>query len=204
LAIRRFDENGMSKMKQPKPELEKDWVDVDRGGQMALARLIGANQRAGQVAAVLVALVGFGNCVYISHSEIGAALGCHPRTVGRALKYLVQNKWVVARKAEFGSSDLYTLNSHLVWSGKREFLKMSKLKDPLMIGGQEQPFLVKLPRSEWARPRREVEGNTGRPDDPRQADGTRAMVRWGPTTRLRFEAARHIGRVYHPGQSLQP
>ena len=130
-----------------------------------------------------MALVGFGNCVYISHSEIGAALGCHPRTVGRALKYLVQNKWVVARKAEFGSSNLYTLNSHLVWSGKREFLKMSKLKDPLMIGGQEQPFLVKLPRSEWARPRREVEGNTGRPDDPRQADGTRAMVRWGPRRR---------------------
>ncbi len=151
-----------------------------------MARLIGANQRAGQVAAVLVALIGFGNSVYISHSEIGASLGCHPRTVGRAMKYLVQNKWVVARKADFGSSNLYTLNSHLVWSGKREFLKMSKLKHPLMIGGQEQPFLVKLPRSEWARPRREVEGNTGRPDDPRQADGPRAMVRWGPDDEIAF------------------
>ena len=172
--------------KMPELDPPTPWVQTDRGGQMAMAKLIGANQRAAQVAAVLMALTNFGNSVYISHGEIGALLNCHPRTVGRAMKYLVQNKWVLVSKAQFGGMNLYTMNSHLVWQGKREFLKMSKLKDPLMVAGREQPGFVRLPQSEWARPRREVEKESGQAHDWRQEPGPRSMVEYGPDDEIPF------------------
>lgn len=146
----------------PLLEPKTAWVQVERAGVAALGRLVAVQPGAARVMLVLLSAVHTGNSVYASQAELADRAGCSPATVARALKYLTDNQWIEKTKAEFGGVNLYVLNDRLAWHGKRSMIKHTKFSADLLVDGEVQHGEVRLPKSEWARPRRL--GNTAEVD----------------------------------------
>lgn len=146
----------MSDVLPQKPQ-PKGWVQTEREAHEAWSQLILKSPTAARLMHLLVARTGDHNAVVVSQPTLAKLLGCHPNTVGNAVKLLVEDRWLeVRRVGGAGSSNAYVLNDRVVWSGKREGLRYSLFSATVIVSDQEQPdrdlighqtALRKLPRT---------------------------------------------------------
>ena len=129
-----------AKLGTPVASGPRTWVQTERAGHEAWARLTLERPRAAAVMHQLVANMGHQNAVVISQKTLAKLLGCNPRTVQRALDDLVAGRWVqVVRLNGPGTVAAYVVNSAVAWGEKREHLRLSVFHATVVADAEDQP-----------------------------------------------------------------
>jgi hypothetical protein len=119
----------------------------DPTGIKALRVLTTTNPTASIVFQFMYQHMGKDNCLVASQLAIGNAIGYSRQTVAKAIKYLIEYRYVAMFKS--GHSNVYTLNADLVWrtSGSERVNAMLQGSVLLDLEEQEKEVKVKINRN---------------------------------------------------------
>ena len=116
------------------------WVQTDREAHEAWAILMRKSPAAAELLHLLVARMGQHNAVVISQATLAELMKRNKRTVSRAVKQLVEGRWVEVRQiGQRGSVNAYVINDRVAWNGKRENMRYSLFSAHVILSETEQP-----------------------------------------------------------------
>lgn len=142
------DEN-MSKIAAP-PEIGRkvqvqpgghggSWVQTERAGHEAWARLGIRSPIASAILHTLVARMGNQNAVVISQKTLAGLIGVTDRSVRSAVQLLTAERWMqVVRLNGPGTVCAYVVNSAVAWGEKREKLSLSVFSANVVADAEDQ------------------------------------------------------------------
>jgi hypothetical protein len=97
------------------------WVQTERKALEAWAHLTMTSPRASALLQHLVARMGHQNAVVIAQKTLAKMMGCSVDTVQRAVRDLVNGKWIqVIQIGQNGTINAYVVNSDVVWGEARD------------------------------------------------------------------------------------
>lgn len=115
-----------------------NWVQTERSAHEAWAKLISEKPRAAMLLHHLVAQMGSLNAVVIGQDVLAKLMGVHIRTVARAVKDLVDGRWIETVRIGKGKECAYIVNSRVAWGQKRENLRLSVFHAVVIADYHEQ------------------------------------------------------------------
>ncbi len=116
------------------------WVQTDRAGHEAFARLVMRRPRAASLMHVLISRMGEHNAVVTSQKNLARLLGCHVNTIIRALRDLESDRWIEVRQiGGTGSINAYVVNDRVAWHGPRDGIRHSLFSATVLVSDDEQP-----------------------------------------------------------------
>lgn len=123
----------------PAPRRGASWVQTERAAHEAWARLSMANPRAGALMHLIVARMGPGNALVVSQKVLAAMMGCHERTVRRAVADLVAERYIqVVQLGHAGTVNAYVVNSAIAWGQARDQLHLATFTATVLASADEQ------------------------------------------------------------------
>lgn len=135
----------------PKP-VKGHWVQTEREAHEAWAALLRTNPRAAEMLHLLVARIGDHNAVVISQKTLGALMGRSTRTIRRAVKDLVEGRWIEIRQlGETGTVNAYVINDRVAWARHRDGLRYSLFSAAVVLSEAEQPDKAEIGAQEALR-----------------------------------------------------
>ena len=115
------------------------WVQTERSGHEAWARLAIKSPIAAAVMHTLTARMGDKNAVVISQKTIAALLGVTDRSVRTAVQLLTAEQWVqVIRLNGPGTVCAYVVNSRIAWAERRDKLCLSVFSANVVADADDQ------------------------------------------------------------------
>lgn len=97
------------------------FVQVEREALEALSTLIAANPKAAQLLTKMVAFMGEKNALVVSQTVLAQITGMSHSTAKRALKQLVDDRWVqVVQIGNRGTTNAYVINDRVAWAQPRD------------------------------------------------------------------------------------
>lgn len=133
----------------------RNWVQTERAGHEAIARLIGQAPMAARLIEVLIANMGEGNAVVASQTTLGELLGrgvnengkpVHRNSVRKAVKTLESEQFIeVVQIGGKGGALAYVINSRVAWHGKREGIRYARFSAEVLASETEQYSIDDLP-----------------------------------------------------------
>ena len=116
------------------------WVQTERAGHEAWAKLTMESPKAAAVMHHLVANMGHQNAVVISQRTLAKMLGCSLRTIKYAVADLVDGKWVqVVQIGQHGTVNAYVVNSTVAWGESRDMIgRLSVFHAAVVADADEQ------------------------------------------------------------------
>lgn len=116
------------------------WVQTDRAVHEAWARLCVKKPKAGALVHLLTAHMERGdNTVVLSHNLMAKMMGCSTDTIKRAIKALVEERWIQVVHLGPGTVSAYRVNSRVGWTGSRESIRYSKFSARIIADRDDQP-----------------------------------------------------------------
>lgn len=126
----------------------QNWVQTERAGHEAIARLIGQSPMAARLIEVLIANMGEGNAVVASQTTLGELLGrgvnkdgkpVHRNSVRKAIKTLEAEQFIeVVQVGGKGGALAYVINSRVAWHGKRDGIRYARFSAEVLASETEQ------------------------------------------------------------------
>lgn len=102
------------------------WVQTERKAHEAWASLIGRKPAAARVMHLLVANMGEMNAVVVSQKTLAKMIGSSVDTVQRALRVLVDERWIQVVKLNGpGTVAAHVINDRVAWGRARDQLRVS-------------------------------------------------------------------------------
>lgn len=133
----------------------RNWVQTERAGHEAIARLIGQSPMAARLIEVLIANMGDGNAVVASQTTLGELLGrgvnqsgkpVHRNSVRKAINTLEAEQFVeVVQVGGKGGALAYVINSRVAWHGKRDGIRYARFSAEVLASESEQNGIDDLP-----------------------------------------------------------
>lgn len=115
------------------------WVQTERAGHEAWARLGIRSPIAAAILHTLIARMGNQNAVVISQKTIAGLIGVTDRSVRSAIQLLTAERWMqVVRLNGPGTVCAYVVNSAIAWSEKREKLHLSTFSATVVADADDQ------------------------------------------------------------------
>jgi len=116
------------------------WVQTDKSSHEAWARLLVREPKAGALLHMLIAHMNNGRdpVVVIPQKLLAKMLGCHARTIKRAVRVLVAENWIEAVQLGPGTVAAYRINSRAAWTATRDDIKMSKFNALIIADWHDQ------------------------------------------------------------------
>ncbi|MGH8845954.1 MAG: helix-turn-helix domain-containing protein [Polaromonas sp.] len=98
-----------------------------------------SNPRAGALMHFLVARMGQGNALVVSQKVLAAMMGCHERTIRRAVADLVAERYIqVVQLGHAGTVNAYVVNSAVAWGQPRDQLHLATFTATVLASADEQ------------------------------------------------------------------
>lgn len=118
----------------------KTWVQTERKAHEDWADLIKTKPTAAMVLHKLVARMENKNAVVISQKVLAQLVGCHERTITRAVADLVKANWIDVKYLNGpGTVAGYIINDRVAWGEKRENLRLSQFSANVIVSADDQP-----------------------------------------------------------------
>lgn len=115
------------------------WVQTERAGHEAWARLTIKHPIASSVMHTLVARMGKQNAVVISQKTLSALIGVTDRSIRTAIATLVTDRWIqVVRLNGPGTVAAYVVNSVVSWSDNRSNLHLAAFTATIVADADDQ------------------------------------------------------------------
>jgi DNA-binding transcriptional MocR family regulator len=116
------------------------WVQTDRATHEAWARLIARRPRAAALMHQLVAQMDRReNTVVVSQKTLAKIMGVSDRTISRAVKELVEERWIeVVKLNGAGSVNAYRVNDRVAWGQRRDQLHLSRFSATVVADRADQ------------------------------------------------------------------
>ncbi len=115
------------------------WVQTERAAHEAWARLCMSKPRAAALAHHLVAQMGHQNAVVVSQKVLSKLMGCSVETIKRAVRDLVQERWVqVVQLNGPGTVGAYIINDRVAWAQSRDQLRLSTFSATVVADVDDQ------------------------------------------------------------------
>lgn len=181
------------------PNWVGSWVQTDRAGHEAFARLVIKKPRAAALMHTLIANMADHNAVVISQKALAKMLDCHVNTVIKAIRDLQNDAWIEVRQiGGSGSVNAYVVNDRIAWHGKRENIRYSSFSAQVVLSSAEQPDEAELDQPQTLRQfprvqRGEKQLPSGPGEPPPSEPALPGMDRDLPSLKERDEEARPIG-----------
>lgn len=115
------------------------WVQTERAGHEAWARLGIRSPIASAILHTLVARMGNQNAVVVSQKTLASLIGVTDRSVRSAIQLLTAERWMqVVRLNGPGTVCAYVVNSAVAWGEKREKLSLSVFSANVIADAEDQ------------------------------------------------------------------
>jgi hypothetical protein len=115
------------------------WVQTERKAHEAWANLIGRKPAAARVMHLLVANMGEQNAVVVSQKTLAKMMGSSIDTVQRALRILVDERWVQVVKLNGpGTVAAHVVNDRVAWGQPRDELRVSVFSAAIVADAADQ------------------------------------------------------------------
>lgn len=115
------------------------WVQTERSGHEAWARLSIKSPLAAAVMHVLVARMGSKNALVVSQKTLAKIVGVTDRSIRTAISVLVDQRWVQVVKINGpGTVAAYVVNSAVAWSQARENLHLAAFSATVIADKDDQ------------------------------------------------------------------
>lgn len=115
------------------------WVQTERRAHEDWAALIGRKPKAAALLHHLVAKMGHQNAVVISQKTLSLLMACSLDTVQRALRILVDERWIqVVKMNGPGTVAAYVVNDRVAWGQPRDQLCLSVFSATVVANSEEQ------------------------------------------------------------------
>lgn len=115
------------------------WVQTERKAHEDWAALIGRKPKAAALLHHLVAKMGQQNAVVISQKTLSLLMGCSLDTVQRALRVLVDERWIqIVKMNGPGTVAAYVVNDRVAWGQPRDQLRLSVFSATVVANSDEQ------------------------------------------------------------------
>lgn len=102
------------------------WVQTERAAHESWGRLTRTNPMASALLHELVGNMGSQNAVVTSQKTLAKMVGCHTKTIQRAVEVLVADRWIsVVSMGGAGTVNAYVVNDQVAWGQSRD--KMATL-----------------------------------------------------------------------------
>lgn len=88
---------------------------------------------------LLVAEMGRGNAVVVSHKTMAKLLGFSDRAIRNGVTVLEQGNWVQVVRLGAGRECAYVLNSRVAWTEKRDNLRLARFSAEVIADLADQP-----------------------------------------------------------------
>jgi len=132
-------EKGKRELGTPVGVGPRQWVQVDRRALEQWASLSSRNPRASALMHVIVARMSHQNALVCSQKLLAKLMGVSTDTVQRALKVLVEEKWVQVVKLNGpGNVCAYVVNSAVAWGEKRDQMRLSVFHATVLADEDDQ------------------------------------------------------------------
>lgn len=115
------------------------WVQTERAGHEAWARLSVKKPLAAAVMHVLVARMGSKNAVVVSQKTLAKIIGVTDRSIRTAVAILYDQKWIdIMQLNGPGTVVAYVVNNSVAWSQKRENLHLASFSAMVIADAEDQ------------------------------------------------------------------
>jgi len=115
------------------------WVQTERRAHEDWAALIGRKPKAAALLHHLVAKMAQQNAVVISQKTLSLLMGCSLDTVQRALRVLVDERWIqIVKMNGPGTVAAYVVNDRVAWGQPRDQLRLSVFSATVVANCEEQ------------------------------------------------------------------
>ena len=109
---------------------------ADPDGIKAMQVLSKANSKAASLFFLMMKYIDNENCLIASGQVLAEKMGCSPKTIQRNVKFLKEHNYIAVFKS--GTSNVYTLNSDIVWKADGEKRASALLQGRVLLGLDEQ------------------------------------------------------------------
>jgi len=115
------------------------WVQTERRAHEDWAALIGRKPKAAALLHHLVAQMGQQNAVVINQKTLALLMACSIDTVQRALRVLVDERWIqIVKMNGPGTVAAYVVNDRVAWGQPRDQLRLSVFSATVVANHEEQ------------------------------------------------------------------
>lgn len=122
----------------PVKNKQGQWVQTERKAHEAWARLCMTKPVAGALLHKLVATMGHQNAVVVPQKVLAALLGVSDRTIQRAVRELVSDKWIQVVRLGKGKEAAYVVNDCVAWGQPRDQLRLSAFSATIVASADDQ------------------------------------------------------------------
>ena len=114
------------------------WVQTERKAHEDWAALSMRKPVAGALLHRLVASMGHQNAVVVPQKVLAALLGVSDRTVQRAVRDLITEKWIQVVRIGKGKEAAYVVNDRVAWGQPRGELQLSVFSATVIASAEDQ------------------------------------------------------------------
>lgn len=122
---------------QAKPQ-PGHFVMTERSAHEAWGRLAVQRPRAAALMHLLCSQMGTMNAVVVPQSVMAQMMGCSIETVKRAVRDLVERRWIEVVRLGKGKEAAYVVNSRVAWGESRDKLRLSVFSATVIADFEDQ------------------------------------------------------------------
>jgi len=128
-------------LRQPAPP--GTWVQIERSGHQAWAKLTAEAPRAAQLLHILVAHMDKSGALVASHATLAKLMDTSTATTKRALTVLVEQAWIqtIRLGGERGGVLAYVVNCRVAWADARENMRYARFNARVLVSSEDEDDL---------------------------------------------------------------
>lgn len=165
----RYEREARERENASKSPFGKDWAQLNKKNIIHLIKASQENPSAMSVLLFFIEHADRMNALVVSYKAMQELLGVSQATIARSVKYLREKGFIYVYKS--GSSNVYVLNNHLVWSNYGNKVQYCKFPANIMLTASEQDEITMHNKLKF-----DYEKVVPEPQTPNKLNATKAIL----------------------------